>query len=420
MWRQRAAASLLGHRDFRLLWGGETVSELGSQVSELALPLVAVLTLRASTFQVGLLTAAGTAAFLLMGLPAGAWVDRVRRRPVMIAADLGRAVALGSVPVAAALGVLRLPQLYAVTLLAGTLTVFFDVAYQSYLPALVGRQRLVEGNAKLAGSQEAARVAGPSLSGGLVQAVGGPVAIVADAVSFLASAGALARINLVEAAPERQESRRLHREIGEGLRFVLGHPILRAIAGTTATSNFFSAVFAAVAVVFLVRGLHQAPGVIGLLFAAGSVGGVTGAVLASGLARRLGGSRSILAGAAVSGLGLLLVPLTRPGPGLVLFAVGVFVVSFGGVVYNVNQVSFRQGLCPAHLLGRMNATMRFLVWGTLPLGGVAGGALGATIGLRPTLWVAAGGSILACAWVLASPLSTMRDLPGHPSPDPSG
>jgi MFS family permease len=403
---------LWGHRDFRFLWGGQSISELGSQVSLLAIPLLAVRTLHASTFEVGVLTAASTAAFLIVGLPAGVWVDRLRRRPVMIAADLGRMVALGSIPVAYAFGDLRLVQLYVVTLLAGVLTVFFDVAYQSYLPSLVGREHLVEGNAKLTGSAQVAQVAGPSVAGGLVQAIGGSYAVAADAVSFLVSATAVGGIRTPEAKARVPEGghRRLHRDMGEGLRFVFGNALLRAIMLTTASSNLFSGLMNAVEIVFLVRVVHAPPGIIGLLFAGASIGGVLAALVATPLARRIGGARATFLGIFLNAGGLL-IPLTGRGIGLLLFAGGVFFYSFGAILYNINQVSFRQRLCPDHLLGRMNATMRFVVWGVLPIGALIGGVIGTSIGLRPTLWIAAIGESLAGVWLVASPMRHMRDYP---------
>lgn len=414
---QATDSPLWRHRDFRLLWGGETVSELGSQVSFLAIPLVAVTELRATTLQIGALTASSTAAFLLVGLPAGAWVDRLRRRRVMIVADVGRTLALGSVPVSYALGSLGLLQLYLVTLMSGVLTVYFDVAYQSYLPSLVGRERLVEGNAKLTGSSQVARVAGPSLAGTLVQAVGGPYAVAVDAASFLASAAGVGAIRAPEAAPLVPEGghRRLYVDIGEGLRFVLGHPLLRAIAATTATANLFGGIQSAVEILFLVRVLHVSPAIIGLLFAAASVGGVLAALTATRVARRVGGARATLVGIFTCGGGLL-VPLSTPGAGLLLFAGGLFALSFGAVLYNVNQVSFRQQLCPERMLGRMNATMRFIVWGVLPVGGIAGGVIGTVIGLRPALWLGVIGESLAGVWLLVSPMRRMRDFPASPAP----
>ena len=410
-----AKGVLLRHRDFRLLWGGESVSELGSQVSLLAIPLLAVRTLHATAFEMGLLTAASTAAFLIVGLPAGVWVDRVRRRRLMIGADLGRVLALGSIPIAAAVGRLTLAQLFVVTLVSGVLTVFFDVAYQSYLPALVGREHLVEGNAKLTGSAEVAAVAGPGAAGALVQAVGSSAAVAVDSVTFLVSAMAVGAIRSPEPKPTVPEGGHavLVEGIAQGLRFVFGNALLRAIAATTATSNFFSGIAAAVEIVFLVRQVHASPGVIGLLFALGGVGGVAGAFSAGPIARRVGGARATIIGIAGS-VGALLIPLTMPGAGLLYFGVGILMVSFSATVYNVNQVSFRQRLCPDRLLGRMNATMRFVVWGVLPIGALIGGIMGAVFGLRTTLLIGALGQAVAGIWLLASPMRRLRDFPDPP------
>jgi MFS family permease len=407
----RRRVGLIRHRDFRRLWAGDSISQLGSQVSELAIPLVAVISLHASTFEVGVLATLGSAAFLLIGLPAGAWCDRVRRRPVMIASDLVRAGLLASIPIAAALGILTIAQLFAVVLLLGLATVFFDVSYQSYLPSLVGRGALVEGNAKLAASGSVARVAGPAIGGTLVQLFTAPVALVADAVSFVASATCVGAIRTPEPAPPRPTQRDLRREIGEGLGFVLRHPILRAIAGTTGAHNLSHSAFGAVFLVFLVRDVHAGAGVIGALFSAASVGGALGALSAGWLARKIGHARAVWLPLLATSPLMLLVPLTRPGVGLALFAAGMLAHAYGGVVYNVAQASFRQALCPLHLLGRMNATMRFLVWGTMPIGGLLGGALGVALGLRATLWVTALGIALAGTGLLASPRRQMRDLP---------
>ncbi|MDR0343622.1 MAG: MFS transporter [Nocardiopsaceae bacterium] len=411
----RRRGGLLWHRDFRWLWSGESISQLGTQVTVIALPLIAVKTLAASTFGVGVLVALQYAAFLLLGLPVGAWVDRMRRRPVMIAADVARAVLLATLPLAAAFGVLTIYQLYAVALLHGGCTLFFDVAYQSYLPSLVDRSELVEGNAKLQASESVAQVAGPALGGFLVQAVTAPFAVLADAVSFVLSAGSLRAIRMTEPPVPRAGQRSLRREIAEGLRFVLGHPILRAIAGCTGSYNFFGNAFQAVAVVFLVRQVGVSPGVIGVLFSAGSAGAIAGALTASAAGRRLGTARAIWVPLAVTGPLAVIIALTFPGPGLILFAAGWFGLSFSTVVYNVNQVAYRQALCPPGLLGRMNATMRFLVWGTIPLGGLAGGALGTALGNRGALWVILSGQALSVLWLLASPLRTARDLPTGPA-----
>ncbi|MFZ0666897.1 MAG: MFS transporter [Acidimicrobiales bacterium] len=408
--RSRRGGDLWRHRDFSRLWAGESVSEFGSQVSLLAVPLIAVRTLDATTFQIGLLTALSTAAFLLVGLPAGVWVDRLRRRNVMIVSDVGRVVALGSIPVTYAFGALSLVQLYVVMFVAGVLTVFFDVAYQSYLPSLVGLQNISEGNAKLMGSQQVAQVAGPSVAGALIQAIGGSFAVATDAASFLVSGMAISRISAPETVLKDEVPHRLYEGMTEGLKFVFGHPLLRAIAATTATSNFSSGIMTAVEIVFLVRVVHARPDVIGLLFAAVGIGGLLAALMASRLSRRIGEGRATILGA-VSGVGALLIPLATPGAGVLFFAAGYFVAAFGTVVYNINQVTFRQRLCPPRLLGRMNASMRFVVWGVTPVGALLGGAIGQSIGLRPTMWLAAIGEAVAGAWLLASPLRKMKNFP---------
>ncbi|MDA8297551.1 MAG: MFS transporter [Actinomycetota bacterium] len=399
------------HRDFLRLWGGESISDLGSQISMLALPILAVRTLHASTFSVGLLSAAGTLAFLLIGLPAGALVDRMARRGLMIAADLGRAAALASIPLAAGLGALTMTQLYLVALTLGVLTVFFDVAYQSYVPGLVAPGEVVAANAKLSSSSQVAQVAGPGAAGGLIQAIGAPLAMAFDAASFGLSALALRSIRTREVAPPPKPARRrLREEIAEGVGFVARHEILRALTATTATANFFSAVITAVEVVFLVRALHTPPGIVGLLFAGIGVGGLVGALAAARIATRLGGARAVLVGAGATVAGLA-IPLSGPGLGLMAFGLGYGVSAVGIVVYNITQVSYRQRLCPPELLGRMNATIRFVAWGALPLGALAGGTLGTAIGLRPTLWIGALGQASAVGWLLASPLRSQRDFP---------
>jgi MFS family permease len=402
---------LIRHRDFRLLWLGDTVSQAGTAITALALPLAAVTTLHATPFEVGVLVAAEYVAFLLLGLPAGAWIDRLRRRPVLIASDLARAAVLATIPLAAALDVLTLGQLYVVAFVVGVFTVFFDVSYQSYLPALVEHGDLVEGNAKLQASQTVAQVASPGVGGALVQALTAPFALLADAISFVVSALCLRAIRTQEPPLEPVEQPRLGREIAEGLRYVFGHPILRVLAASTAAVNLFTGAQIALIIVFLVRTLDLRAGAIGVLASIGAVGGLVGAMATSRLARGLGTARVIWLSLTVGALGGLLIPLARPGLGLGLYVVGDFVFALATVVYNVTQVSFRQALCPPRLLGRMNATMRVLAWGTLPLGGLAGGALGNALGPRGALWVAMAGVCAGPVTLLASPLRRMRDLP---------
>jgi MFS family permease len=405
-------ATLWRHRDFLLLWTGETVSQVGTMVGQLAVPLVAATALAATPWEMGLLTAATTAAFLVVGLPAGALLDRVRRRPVMIAADLARFALLGSLPLAWWLDLLSFGQLLVVALLGGVATVFFDVAYQSVLPSVVGREGLVDGNTKLESTRAGAHAAGPALGGGLVQLVGAANAVLLDAVSFLISAAALARMRAPEQAPPRS-GRSLRTEIGEGLRYVLGHRLLRAITACTGTANLFGGAMMAVQVLYLATELDLPAGAVGLVLSAAGVAGVAGAVTAGWWIRRLGQARVVVWALLVTGPLLLLVATGSP----VWFAVGLAAESYGAVLYNVAQVSFRQAICPDRLLGRMNASIRFLVWGTIPLGGLLGGALGELLGLRATLLVAAVGTMLAPAWVLLSPLRRLRDLPDAEEPD---
>ncbi|MDH6577280.1 MFS transporter [Kitasatospora sp. MAP5-34] len=412
VFQRLVGGALLRHRDFRLLLSGAAAGQLGSQVTLVALPLVAVLRLDASALQVGLLTAAETAAFLLVGLPAGAWVDRMRRLPVLIRADVVRCLAVGSIPLAAAAGVLTMAQLYLVALVTGVATVFFDVAHQSFLPQLLPRDQLVSGNGALETVRSSAQVAGPGLGGVLVQLLGAPIAMVADALGYLTSALLLLGIRSDEPRPEPAPGRSLRADIAEGLSFVLRQPLLRVIASATAASNFFSALLLAVQTVFWVRVLTLSPTAIGLLLSVSAVGGLAGALCAGPLARRFGQARLIWLSATVTSPFALLWPLSGRGAGALLFAAGSAVVLFGAVVYNVAQVSFRQVICPPALLGRMNATMRFLVWGTLPLGALAGGAVATAAGPRTALWICAAGFLVVPLPLVLSPLRRLRDLPG--------
>jgi MFS family permease len=403
--------TLWRHRNFLLLWSGQTVSEMGSAITLLALPLTAVVVLRASTLQVGLLTSAATLAFALIALPAGAIVDRHTKRWLMIWCDVARMLIIGSVPLAAALGVLTLGQLYAVAITAGVCTVFFDVSYQSYLPALIPKEDLVDGNGKLGATQAFAQVTGPAVGGGLVGLVGAAQAMAADAISYAVSVASLLAIRAREEPPHSDQRQKLRTEIAEGLSFVLRHPILRKIVACTGTANLFGGMAIAVEIIFLVRLLHVRPADTGLLIALASLGGVAGGVLSGRLSRLIGSARIIWFSILVFGLPQLLVPLAEPGWRVALFPVGFAASAFTGVVYNVAQVSYRQAICPPRLLGRMNAAVRWVVWGTLPLGGVLGGAFGTWLGVRTTLWIAFTGTWAAGWWVFFSPLRGMRNVP---------
>jgi MFS family permease len=348
-----------------------------------------------------------------VGLPAGAWVDRLRRRNVLIVGDLARAVLLGSVPLAWWAGVLTMPHVYVVALLTGVCTVFFDVAYQSYLPHLVGRENLVEGNSKLEAVRGVSQLSGPALAGQLIQWLSAPVAIFLDAVSFLGSAVFVGLIRKREPIPERAPDAHLGREIAEGLRFVLGNRLLRSIAMCTGSYNLFATIGITMLLVLLADELKVSAGAIGLLMSAGAVGGLIGAFTAMRVAKWLGQGPTIWMSCAFTAPFGVLVAFAQPGWLLWLGAFGFSVSMFGSVVYNIAQVSFRQGLTPERLLGRMNATMRFLVWGTMPIGGLLAGVLGQYVGVRETVWIGMVGCCLAFLPTFFSPLRTMRELPQH-------
>jgi MFS family permease len=413
-----SASGLAAHPQFRRLWAAQSVSQLGSQVTVLALPLTAALVLDASPLEMGVLGAAQYAPFLLLGLFAGVWVDRVRRRPILIGADLARAVLLVSIPIAAALGVLGLVQLYVVAFLVGVATVFFDVACQSLLPSLIGRAQLVDGNSKLEVSRSVAQVAGPGLAGGLIALVTAPVAVALDAVSFAASAILLGAIRAPEAPPARSgASGSVWAGIAVGVRAVVGDPVLRSIAGCTATALLFRSMGLAVYVLYVTHELGLGPTLLGVILGVGSVGAVAGALVGGPVARRAGVGPTILGATCLLGLsGLLVAAAAGPPVQLVATLVAAEAASaLARTTYNVNQVSLRQARTPDHLQGRTNATMRFIVWGTIPVGSLAGGLLGESIGLRPTLVVAAGGLFLPFLGVLLSPVRAVRDMPTAPA-----
>ncbi|CAN5282329.1 MFS transporter [soil metagenome] len=404
------------HADFLKLWSAETISQFGTQVSQLALPLVAILILDASAFQVAALGTVEFLPFILFTLPAGVWVDRLPRRPILIAGDFGRAALLVSIPIAYVADVLTLGQLFVVGFLVGVCTVFFDVAYMSYLPALVSRDHIIEGNSKLEVSRSSAQISGPGLAGLLVEILTAPYAVLVDAISFLGSGLFVLGIRKQEErrpAPSADDERSsLWIELKEGLRFVLGNPNLRAQAGCTATSNFFSNVAFAIILVFFVRELELSPGVIGIVLSIGGVGSLLAAFTATRLSNRFGiGPTTIVVGM-LWGPATLLIAFAPTGNAAIPFIVAAGLMSgFSIVVYNIVQVSYRQAICPPRLQGRMNSVMRFIVWGTIPIGTLAGGALGSWIGLRETIVIGGLGGSLAVLWIVFSPQRQLRDMP---------
>jgi MFS family permease len=409
---RRPSGALWSHRDFLKLWTGQTISEFGSQISQLAIPTVAVLTLKATPFQVAALETVVFLPFLLITLPAGVWVDRWRRRWILIAGDLGRAVLLASIPLAYFLGHLTLAQLYVVGFLVGIHTVFFDVAYQSYLPQIVDRETLVEGNSKLQMTVSGAAIAGPGLSGVLIAAFTAPYAILVDACSFLVSGGFTAAIRKREDPPPTGERRRLLVELWEGLRYVTGHRLLFPQALATGSSNFATNVVFAVYFVWAYRHLHLTPALMGLVGAIGATGWLIGSASADWLRRRLGVNGATILGMAVGAPSALLIPFAPEGHAAIPFlALSGMLGGFGAVVYNIQQVSLRQAITPERLQGRMNASMRFFVWGTIPLGSLVGGALATAFGVRTALLIGACLGFVALLPVLLSPLRTLREFP---------
>jgi predicted MFS family arabinose efflux permease len=412
----RRRGGLLRDHDFRMLWAGETTSRLGSGITAVALPLVAVGVLGAGPIAMGVLGAAAWLPWLLIGLPAGAWVDRLPRRAVMLTCDLICVTTLVLVPVAAWLGMLSVGLLVGAAIVLGSCAVFFATAYQAYIPFLLPRDDLAEGNAKLQGSEQVANLAGPGAGGLIAQLFGALTGLFADALTFLTSALCLSRIRVREPRRDRTaEKKNLRKEIGEGLRYVIRDPYLRILALAASVDNLILNGYMALLVLFLVREVEVPLGAVGLLITADAVGGLLGAMVATRIARRLGTARAMLVCSLVATPFGLLVPLTGNGFGLLFFVAGMMVPAAGMVVGNVVVNGFRQAYCPPALLGRMFTSSRFIQFGVMPLGALLGGVLGATIGLRPALWVLFAAAVAGKCVRLIGPIRANRDFPTEPS-----
>jgi MFS family permease len=398
--------------DFRRLWVADAISQLGTRMTFLAAPLLAVLYLHATAFEVALVRTFQSLGGVLFGLAAGAWVDRMRCRPVLLTTDLGRAAVMLTVPVAAWFGVLALWQLYAVMAVIGVLTVFFDIAHQSYLPRLLPPDALTGANAKLAANRSVAALAGAGAGGFLVQLLTAPFVFVLDALSMVWSAAWLRSIRHREPAVARAPDRHLGREVAEGVRFVWRQPLLRPIAANVATTVLCQSAGIAVSVVFLVRDIGLSAGVIGVLGTIGLVGALLSAALAQRLIRWLGEARALVAAGFALGPAFLVQAFTTPGWGLTWWVAGTAVASFCLVLMNVVQVTVRQVVCPAPLLGRVGATMEFVLSAATPVGSVLGGVLATVAGTRETLLWSGALACLGVGWLVASPLRRMRALPG--------
>ena len=402
--------------DFLKVWAGETVSLFGSQVSLLAIPLTAVLVLQATPAQIGLLTAAETAPLLLLSLFAGAWLDRMLRRPVMIISDCALALLSGSIVLASWWGILSIGYLYVVSFFIGIFSVLFAVAYQAYLPALVETEFLLEGNSKLETTRALAEISGPAIAGGLIQLVTAPIAIGVDAVSFLVSALGLGLVRKPEPRPARSDAKpNIWREIGEGLRELLSNPVLRAFVLCNVITNFFDNIIATLYALYLVRELGFSPALLGVVLGVGGIGGLLGALLATRISHRLGFGPTLLWTNICFGVGSLLVPLAG-GPliwAVPLLIVSQFIKSMVNLIYNIGQISVRQAITPHRLQGRVNASMRFLAGGTVPFGALVGGLLGTVVGLRATLLVGAIGVCLSTLPIFFSPVRRLHKQPSQ-------
>ncbi|GAA4080157.1 MFS transporter [Nonomuraea soli] len=399
--------SLWRNGDFRNLWLAQSVSLVGTQVTLLAFPLAALL-LGGSALEVSLLAAVEFVPVLLLGLPVGAWVERLPLRPVLIASDLIRAGALAVVPLAYVMDMLTMPLLYGVAFMIGLATLFFDVAHLSYLPDLVTEEQLTDGNAKLETSRSLSQLAGPGLGGGLVQFLTAPVAIALDSLTYLASALFLTRISKPSRPPQPTGEGGLGRQISEGLRFVAGHRLLRPLMLSAAAAELAFAAVLALQVVYAVQVLHLSAGMIGLALAVGNAGGLIGALLAGKAVERYGPGPVIVGSIAMFAAGAAMLPMSGE---VVLFGGGLFVVYLGVVLFNVVQVTLCQTATPPGLLGRMNATFRFVTWGMVPLGAALGGLLVAPLGLRGVLWMAAAITALSIVPPVMSAVRTLRAYP---------
>ncbi len=400
---------------FHRLWAAQTIALFGAEIAVLAIPLTAALFLGATPLQMGLLVAAGEAPFLLCSLPLGVYVDRVRRRPLLIGADLGRVLLLAMIPLASLLGVLRIEMLYVVTFLVGVLTVLFDIAHFAYFPSLVPRDSLLHANGRLQVSHSASASIGPGLAGLLVQGLTAPLAVIGTAVSFLVSGSimALATRGHHERAPVRPEGAEStwREDIAAGLHALLGHALLRPIVIASALMGIFLYAIRATYILFATRDLQLDAFQVGLILAAGGIAAIPGGLFAGRVASLVGFGRSIWGGWMLMGASLLLIPFATPSTAIMVLVMAQGLSGLAETIANVNQWSLRQALTPDHLQGRVTASHRFLVYGAFPLGALLGGFLASYVGVRPTILACAIGLTLSPLYLLFTPLRGVRASP---------
>lgn len=396
-------SALLNNKNFRYLWAGDAFGQFGAQLAGFVLPIFAVQYLNASEWEMGLLNAAEQAAFLVIGLPVGAWVDRMRKRRVLIVADVIRSIVLAVLVAITVTGHASIPVLIAVALAISVCNTFFDVAYQSFVPAVTGPEHLLEGNSKLEATHSVMYIVGPAIGGLLIRFIS-PVTVLAATIgTYLISALTIGRIAQTEVLAPKEERRPLATEIKEGLAWVLHHKVLRRIVATTAMSNFFNAMASAVILIFLLRELAIPTQWYGIIIAVSGTGGLLGAVVADRIGVRVGIMKVIPLSAIVWGVAEFLTPLAGFLPlvtAVIAVTLSMFVTNFCTLIYNIAQVTYRQRECPPELLGRMNASVRFIVWGVGPIGALVGGLVGSQLGSWPTLWIASALGLLACIPVL--------------------
>lgn len=410
----RPSLGLLRDRDYRLYWTGESISTMGSAVSVVAMPLTAVLVLHAGAFEVGMLQATAWLPSLIVGLPAGAWVERMRKRPVLLAADIVSFALFASVPVAAWAGVLTVWQLVVVAFLGGVAQVFFSAAKSPFVRSVVAQENRAEAYAKMEASSWAGQIVAPGLAGLLADLLGAVTGLLANAISFLVSAFCLFRIRPAEpsAAPDREQGKTsLRRDIAEGLHFLIRDPYLRVVDLYMGVANFGDCIMEAAVVVFLVKTVGVSAGVAGLLMAATGCGGVIGSLLATRIGRRLGSARGLLLYTALASPLTLLLPLTSRGFGMTWFAAGMLLYVVGVSVSNVLAQTFTVNYVPDHLLSRESSAANLLIRGTQPLGAVVGAVIGGSAGPRAAMWAAAAVITLSAGTLFIGPIRQRRDLP---------
>ncbi|MGD0175524.1 MAG: MFS transporter [Candidatus Bathyarchaeia archaeon] len=401
------------HTDFMRLWVGETVEWFGGQITYLALPTIAIFALKAGAFDIGVLNGLGYLAFPILGIFVGVMGDRWPRRPMMVLANIVQVVALGTIPIAFLLQKLSLYHLFAVAAVMGVSTVFFEVAYQSYLPTLVDRENLVEGNSKLTTSESTSQIAGPALAGFLIQLTGAAMAIAADALTTLFAALAIFSIKKPENAYGSKAERNFAREVREGAEVIFHNPLLRSLAATTATLNLGSSIFSAVFFLFMYNELRLSPGLAGVVLGIGSVGSLIGAVNAPKIGQKLGLGPTLAIALSLVGFGLLAIPLAMYGPSVPVLAALWMLSGVGITIYNITQISLRQAIVPDRLQGRMNATMRAIVWGALPVGAFIGGILGTEFGITQTIIIGGLISLLPVLLIMISPIGSLHKIPSN-------